>query len=100
MATKTTSDPSDVVMTATAKSKCHRLLSAFQVREAVSHLHGTLYRRGGSNEYHLVHDDYAFSLRPEGNGEIVVVTQMHIHVDYERLDTYREVDGFEVGSND
>ena len=84
----------EVVLTNAAKSKTFRLLSEWQIRDAVSNLDGTLYRRGESNEYHLIHDGHAIAVKPEGD-QLVVITQMHVHNDYENLDTYREVGGYE-----
>lgn len=83
----------DVALTTSTKSKAHRLLPAYKIRQVVVDWVGTLYRRGESDEYHLVNEkeDWALSLRFE-NGEVIVVTQMHIHNDYPALETYREVE--------
>jgi len=83
----------EIVLSNATKSKAYRLLSVWEVKQAVQELDGILYRRGDSAEYHLVNqsDGFALSLREDGE-RIIVITQMHIHNDYEELETYQKVD--------
>lgn len=91
-------DPSDIILTDTAKSKCLRLLSQWELQTVVSEVDGRLYRRADSNEYHLLHDEYVISFRVDG-GKIIVITQMHEHNDYSYLDTYTETTTIEGYTN-
>lgn len=86
-------------LTATAKSKCFRLLGHSELYRAVRDLDGVLYRRSGTDrdEYHLIHDDTVLVLVVEpDDAELVVVTQMHIHNDYPNDSRFERVDGLTI----
>lgn len=84
---------STVVVTPTAKSKGWRLYPTFEVKDIVKQLHGELYRKGDTNEYHLITpDDLVIAFAVKSPSKATVITQMHIHDDYEREEVYRPVE--------
>lgn len=112
-------DPPDVVMTDTARSKCYRMLSQFQLhRTVLEGLDGDarVYRRlhtaepeatdapeppdDDELEYHVRTGRYSVVVKPELNYEgdpvLVVVTQMHAHAKYSNDRYYKKVDRIEV----
>lgn len=74
------------------------MLKPHHIRDALRHRDGTLYRKGATNEYHLhVSDEritngetwvIAFAVKPD---HVTVITQMHLHFDYEAEMLYRPV---------
>lgn len=84
---------SKIALTSKARSKEFRLFSRHQMREKIKGRDGTIYRKGGSNEYHLVSDPYVLVVVTNGD-TLTVVTQMHEHVNYPEDDLYTEVGEF------
>lgn len=64
-----------------------------EIRTRVLLLDGVLYKKGGTNEYHLITADtgwvIAFAVKPDC---ITVITQMHVHFDYEDRELYTRAD--------
>lgn len=89
---------SDIRISATAKSKAFRMYKPRHIRDALRRRNGTLYRKGTTNEYHLHTSDervtdgetwvIAFAVEPD---HITVITQMHLHFDYEENPLYTPV---------
>jgi len=82
----------EIVITHTAKSKAFRLRSERQLRSHVRNQPGAVYRKGDSDEYHVVKDGQAIVVVVEPE-KYVVVTQMHSHPDYTHERLYQEVGG-------
>lgn len=83
----------EIVITATAKSKAYRMFQPYRIRSTLRDLDGDLYRKGDTNEYHLITDAariesdldekgwvIAFAVKEE---QLTVITQMHVHFDYD-----------------
>lgn len=91
----------EVIVTPTAKSKAFRMIPSAQIEVMVARglkgkHRGRIYRRGDSNEYHLIAGDYAIVTRIDPDGTVVVVTQMHQHHDYRGDGTWMKVDAVDV----
>lgn len=88
-------DRPPIYVSATAKSKAFRMFAVWQLEQVVIEAwygeRGPIYRKGDSDEFHIVAEEYAVVVVPDG-GELVVVTQMHQHADYAGDAIYREVD--------
>lgn len=88
-----------IVLSATAKSKAYRMYKPRHIRTALRRLDGQLYRKGETNEYHLHTSNervtngetwvIAFAVEPDS---VTVITQMHLHFDYEADPLYEPVD--------
>jgi hypothetical protein len=93
-------DHSEIAITATAKSKTYRMMSAMKMRDVVERAakgwNNQIYRKASDDEYHVLVNDYAVVVRIDGN-KLVVVTQMHQHEDYEEMDVYNRVN--EIGAD-
>jgi hypothetical protein len=92
MASETGPVDREIVITHTAKSKAFRLRSERQLRNHVRNQPGAVYRKGDSDEYHVVKDGQAIVVVVEPE-KYVVVTQMHDHPDYTHERLYQEVGG-------
>lgn len=86
-------DAPEVVLTNKVKSKSFRLYTQRQVIEKVQNADGKIFRKGDTDEYHLVCDEYAIVVVPE-DGNLVAITQMHHHVDYTGDSMYVPVEDY------
>ena len=81
----------DVTLTLKAREKAHRLYNEYELRDRVSDECGTLFRKGESNEYHLVEGNRVIVVVVENDGSRTVITQMHTHPDYHDEALYQQV---------
>jgi hypothetical protein len=81
----------EVSLTLTARAKAHRLYNEYELRDRVRNERGTLFRKGESNEHHLVESGRSIVVVIEDDGARTVTTQMHAHPDYRTDNTYQQL---------
>jgi hypothetical protein len=80
----------EIIITDTAKSKVYRLYSEWELIENIRDQPGAVYRKGDSDEYHLVKNGQVIVVVVEPE-KYIVVTQMHNHPDYTHSNIYQEI---------